>query len=37
MIGKNQFVKNQWRLSEFNALEAVIVGPNEKRIVLYLQ
>jgi hypothetical protein len=37
MIEKNQFVKNQWRLSEFNSLEAVIVGPNEKRIVLSLQ
>ncbi len=37
MIGKNQFVKNQWRLSEFNSAEAILVGPNEKRIVLSLQ
>lgn len=37
MIGKNQFVKNQWRLSEFNSVEAVLVGPNQKQIVLSLQ
>jgi uncharacterized membrane-anchored protein YhcB (DUF1043 family) len=37
MLSKNQITKGSWRLAEFNSAEAILVGPNEKRIVLRIQ
>jgi hypothetical protein len=37
MLSKNQIAKGSWRLAEFNSAEAILVGPNEKRIVLRIQ
>lgn len=37
MLSKNQIAKGSWRLDEFNSAEAILVGPNEKRIVLRIQ
>jgi len=37
MLSKNQIAKGSWRLAEFNLAEAILVGPNEKRIVLRIQ
>ena len=37
MLSKNQIAKGSWRLTEFNSAEAILVGPNEKRIVLRIQ
>jgi len=37
MLNKNQAVKGAWRLADFNSSEAVLLGPNEKRIVLPIQ
>jgi uncharacterized membrane-anchored protein YhcB (DUF1043 family) len=37
MLSKNQIAKGSWRLAEFNSVEAILVGPNEKRIVLRIQ
>ena len=37
MLNKNQAVKGAWRLADFNSSEAVLLGPNEKRIVLLIQ
>ena len=37
MLSKNQITKGSWRLAEFNLAEAILVGPNEKRIVLRIQ
>lgn len=37
MISKNQLLRGQWRLSEFNSLEAILVGPNGKRMTLSTQ
>ena len=37
MLNKNQAIKGAWRLADFNSSEAVLLGPNEKRIVLLIQ
>jgi uncharacterized membrane-anchored protein YhcB (DUF1043 family) len=37
MLSKNQIAKGSWRVAEFNSAEAILVGPNEKRIVLRIQ
>jgi hypothetical protein len=37
MLSKNPIAKGSWRLAEFNSVEAILVGPNEKRIVLRIQ
>lgn len=37
MLSKNQITKGSWRLAEFNSEEVILVGPNEKRIVLRIQ
>ena len=37
ILSKNQIAKGSWRLAEFNSAEAILVGPNEKRIVLRIQ
>jgi len=37
MLSKNQIAKGSWRLAEFNLAEAILVGPDEKRIVLRIQ
>jgi uncharacterized membrane-anchored protein YhcB (DUF1043 family) len=37
ILSKNQIAKGSWRLAEFNSTEAILVSPNEKRIVLRIQ